>query len=175
MRAGRRGVAALGLALLLAGCGGNDVPQLMNLRATGQGPDEFGILPPKPLQMPPSLAELPPPTPGGANLTDPNPLADAAVALGGRPGAAGGIPAADAALTAQAGRYGTAADIRQVLAAEDLDWRRDNRGRVLERLFNVNVYFKAYEAMWLDQQAELARWRARGVRTVSAPPPLPGD
>ena len=97
------------------------------------------------------------------------------MALGGRPGPAGGIPAADAALTAQAGRHGTAADIRQVLAAEDLAWRRDNRGRVLERLFNVNIYFKAYEAMWLDQQAELERWRARGVRTVSAPPPLPGD
>jgi hypothetical protein len=52
------------------------------------------------------------------------------------------------------------------LASEDLDWRRDNNGRILERLFNVNVYYKAYRKQRLDQQAELARWRALGVRTL---------
>jgi hypothetical protein len=35
----------------------------------------------------------------------------------------------------------------------------------------VNVYFRAYAPLSLDQQAELDRWRARGVRNVSAPPP----
>jgi hypothetical protein len=34
--------------------------------------------------------------------------------------------------------------IRTTLASEDLQWRRDNNGRILERLFNVNVYYKAY-------------------------------
>jgi hypothetical protein len=41
---------------------------------------------------------------------------------------------------------------------------------VLEKLFNLNVYYKAYEPLSLDQYAELEKWRARGLRTPSAPP-----
>lgn len=86
MRSSRVVLAIAGAAMLtLAGCGSGDEPRLMNVRSTTQGPDEFGILPPKPLQMPTDLAALPPPTPGGANLTDPTPFSDAIVALGGRP------------------------------------------------------------------------------------------
>ncbi len=51
-----------------------------------------------------------------------------------------------------------------------LEYRRRNNGRVLERVFNVNVYFNAYRKQSLDQYAELERLRARGIRTVSAPP-----
>jgi hypothetical protein len=79
------------------------------------------------------------------------------------------------ALASYAGRYGVTPGIRQTLADEDLEWRRDNEGRVLERLFNVNVYYRAYEIQSLDQVRELDRWRARGVRTESAPPPQPGE
>jgi hypothetical protein len=79
------------------------------------------------------------------------------------------------ALARYAGRYGITPGIRQTLAAEDLEWRRDNEGRVLERLFNVNVYYRAYEIQSLDQVRELERWRARGVRTASAPPPKPRE
>ncbi|HSF65458.1 MAG TPA: DUF3035 domain-containing protein [Paracoccaceae bacterium] len=173
MKAGRGapGVAALALLVMLAGCGDGD-PRLMNIRAEGNGPDEFGILPPKPLAMPESLSDLPPPTPGGANRTDPTPTEDAIVALGGRPGAGAG---ADAALVGHVTRYGLSGDIRRTLAEEDLAFRTDNRGRILERLFNVNVYFRAYAEQSLDQQAELARWRRAGVRTVSAPPPQDGE
>lgn len=169
MRAGP--MAAAGLALgLLAACEGG-APELMNLRA-GEGPDEFAILPPKALQLPPDSAALPEPTPGGANLTDPDPRADAIAALGGDPdGGAGG----DAGLINHTGRYGRSADIRATLAAEDYDYRDRNRGRVLERLFNTTVYYRAYRPMSLDQQAELRRWRARGVATPSAPPPQPGE
>jgi hypothetical protein len=171
-----RTVLALAAAVLLSACGGGDkAPNLFNLEQPGNGPDEFAILPPRPLQLPENLAELPAPTPGGANLTDPTPNADAIVALGGNPGAAGGIPSGDAALVSHAGRLGVAPNIRGQLAAEDLDFRSDNQGRVLERLFNVNVYYKAYEEQSLDQQAELAFWRSRGARTPSAPPPLPGE
>ncbi len=173
MRA-RAGVTAIAIAAMLgmAACGNGDKPpQLMNLRAT-EGPDEFGIVPPKPLEMPESLAELPEPTPGGQNRTDQRPEDDAAIALGGRPQTvAGGIPSSDGALYAHAARFGTEAGIRATLASEDLEWRRDNNGRILERLFNVNVYFKAYRSFWLDQHAELERWRAKGIRTPSAPPP----
>jgi hypothetical protein len=169
-----RAVIAISAMLILAGCAGDGPPQLMNLRS-GQGPDEFGILPPKPLELPENLSELPEPTLGGANRTDPQPFDDAIVALGGKPGAAGGIPSGDSGLYSHAARFGVEGGIREKLAAEDLEWRRDNKGRILERLFNVNVYFKAYRKQWLDQQSELARWRKVGVKTPSAPPRSEGE
>lgn len=161
---------ALAAVLVLSACGGGDKdPILMNLRSATQGPDEFAIVPNKPLEMPASLAELPAPTPGGSNVADPTPEADAVVALGGNPARAGSS-AADGALIASAGRFGSSATIRGELAAEDLEWRRDHNGRLLEKLFNVNVYYKAYSGMSLDQEAELERWRKLGIRTPSAPP-----
>jgi hypothetical protein len=170
---------ALGAALLLSlsACGGvfgnkDKVPQLMNARAQTRSPDEFSVLPTKPLQMPENLAELPAPTPGGTNITDPTPEADAVAALGGNPAALGSetIAAANSGLVNYTGRLGRTAGIRQTLAAEDLDFRRRHDGRLLERIFNTNVYYKAYGRMSLDQYAELEYWRARGVRNVGAPP-----
>lgn len=143
----------------------------MNLRSSTQGPDEFAILPPKPLSMPEDLASLPEPTLGGANLTDPTPNADAVAALGGNIDAganAGGLVTA-------ASRYGVSSNIRSELAADDLEWRKKHDGRFLERLFNVNTYFKAYDDQSLDQQAELWRWRKAGAKTPSAPPPQDGE
>jgi hypothetical protein len=170
MQAGRSVLAIAAVAMLaLAGCSGDQ--SLMNIKQQGAGPDEFGVLPTKPLQMPENLAELPPPTPGGRNITDPTPEADAIVALGGRPDAPrAGVPASDGGLARYAGRYGVAPDIRQVLATEDLEFRLDNQGRPLEKLFGLNVYYKAYKPYELDQYAELEKWRARGLRTPSAPP-----
>ncbi len=162
----------MGLALALAGCGGNEQPILMHAGAGGDSPDEFGILPTKPLQMPTDLAALPAPTPGGRNLVDPTPMEDAVAALGGNPAALArtGVPAGDGALLAHAGRFGRDGAIREQLAAEDLAYRRKNDGRLLERLFSVNVYYKAYKPMSLDQHLELDRWRRAGARTPSAPP-----
>jgi len=178
MAAGRGAlvIAAIAVLTLSACSNGNDQPNLMNVSQPGAGPDEFAILPTKPLEIPENLAVLPAPTPGGTNLTDPTPNADAIVALGGRPSTPGkGIPSSDLALASYASRYGVTPGIRQTLAEEDLQLRQDNEGRVLERLFNVNVYFRAYQIQSLDQVKELERWRARGVRTVSAPPPQPGE
>ena len=42
--------------------------KLMTL-ASDDGPEEFAIVPSKPLELPPDLAQLPAPTPGGANIT----------------------------------------------------------------------------------------------------------
>ncbi|MDZ4308985.1 MAG: DUF3035 domain-containing protein [Cypionkella sp.] len=174
MRSARVVLAIAGAALLaLSACGGGKAPELMNLRSDSNGPDEFAILPPKALEMPPSLADLPAPTPGGANLTDPQPFADAITALGGNPPASSGV--SDAGLYNYATRNGVAPGIRATLAAEDLEFRSKNRGRPLERLFNQNVYYKAYARMSLDQQAELLRWRRAGARTPSAPPAKPGE
>lgn len=177
MRTARVILALAGAAILaLTGCASETTPHLMNLHSTTGGPDEFGILPPKALEMPKDIAVLPDPTPGGENLTDQHPKDDAIIALGGKPPkAADGIPAADSVLYAYASRYGVTSGIRELVAAEDLEWRRRNNGRLMERLFNVNVYFKSYRAMALDQFAALEHWRALGVRTPSAPPPKPGE
>ncbi len=164
--------ALIAAAAMLSACGSrNKEPQLLNIRSAT--PDEFGILPTKPLQEPENYNDLPAPTPGGRNLVDPTPHEDAVAALGGNPNAivpSNDVPAADGALVNYAARYGRSAAIRQTLAAEDLEYRRENDGRLLERLFNVNVYFKAYEPMSLNQHAELLRWRRAGARTPSAPP-----
>jgi len=158
------------LAGVLAGCGSRDKePSLLNIRQTSQGPDEFSIVPNKPLEEPPSFSELPPPTPGGRNITDPTPDADAISALGGKPGAL--ARPADGGIVNYASRFGRDAGIRGELAADDLEFRRKNDGRLLEKLFSVNVYFKAYAGMALDQYAELQRWRRKGLRTPAAPPP----
>ena len=167
----RMGTLALAALAMLAGCATRDSdPILMNAAAAHRGPDEFSILPTRPLQAPPDYRNLPQPTPGGRNLVDPDPRADAFAALGGRAPAAG-VPAADSALLAHTQRHGVQPGIREQLAAEDLQFRQRNRGRLLERLFGVNVYHRAYNrAQGLNQQTELERWRDGGRRTPAAPP-----
>lgn len=168
-------IGALAGAMLLSACSRPENPILMNATSNTRSPDEFAILPTKPLEMPPDvMAALPEPTPGGANRVDPTPQADAVAALGGRPEllASTAIPAADGAIVAAATRFGVASGIRDQLAAEDLEFRRSNNPRLLERLFNVNTYHRTYRdaGMTIDRHAELRRWRAAGARTPGAPP-----
>ncbi len=165
---GMKLAALVGLAALAA-CDRGD-PELMNIRS--DTPDEFSVLPTKPLEAPEDYTTLPEPTPGGTNLVDATPQADAVAALGGNPDRLkpGTIYAGEQPLLAYATRYGVPGDIRATLAAEDLEWRRANNGRLLERLFNVNVYYKSYKSMSLDQHLELERLRRRGIWTPSAPP-----
>ncbi len=161
-------VASVGLSA----CSSKKVGGMMNLRASGAGPDEFAILPTKPLTMPKSYQTLPTPTPGGENLTDPTPRADAVAALGGNPKylKAKGIARGDQGIIAVASRYGVSGNIRSVLATEDLEFRRKHRGKLLERLFGTTVYFSAYQPMTLDRYAELKRIRRAGLRAPAAPP-----
>ena len=153
------------LILALAACAPRE-PNLLNIKSNTRGPDEFAILPSKPLTIPTGTAALPPPTRGGSNRADPTPDADAIIALGGNPNA--GVR--DGGLLGYATRLGVSPTVRQDLAREDLEFRRDNDGRLLERVFNVNVYAKAYREQALDPYRELARLRRAGVRTPSAPP-----
>ena len=165
---------ALVAALALSACSkGDKVPKLMHLTSQTRSPDEFAILPTKPLSLPEDLASLPAPTPGGTNITDPTPFADAVAVLGGNPDAVtpGKMAAGNVGLIGYAGRFGTTADIRTQLASEDLAYRRHHDGRLLERLFSKNVYYRAYAPMSLDAYDELAYWRNLGVGNVSAPPP----
>lgn len=175
MQIGFRAVAAvIMVTLAVSACGNrNKEPNLVNFPRSGT-PDEFAVLPSKPLEAPESYAALPTPTPGGTNLTDPTPQADAVAALGGRPASAAvardNVLGADGNLLAYSSRFGSAPGIRQTLATEDLAFRRDNDGRLLERWFNVNIYYKAYRDQSLDQHQELLRLRRLGIRTPAAPP-----
>lgn len=131
------------------------------------GPDEFSVLPSKPLEAPDSLTALPTPTPGGTNLADQTPLADAAVALGGSPARA---PSGDSALLASAQRLGTTENIRGVLAAEDARFRRGRARLGAWNPFGRDRYFQAYARQRLDAYAEYERFRNAGTQVPSAPP-----
>ncbi|OCX65801.1 pyruvate/2-oxoglutarate dehydrogenase complex, dihydrolipoamide acyltransferase (E2) component [Thioclava sp. SK-1] len=170
MQTGRMLGIAVAAVLSLSACGSDRAPKLMFLK-TATGPDEFAILPTKPLEMPTDLASLPAPTPGGGNITDPTPERDAVAALGGNPNTfnvTGNVP--DNGIVAYASRNGTDPGIRQTLAAEDLAYRKANDGRLLQRLFQNTIYYRAYAPMALDQEAELEFWRKAGAKTPSAPP-----
>ncbi len=163
-------VALLAVAMVTA-CSRNSDPRLLNIASSTQGPDEFAIVPYKPLEPPEDFGTLPPPAPGRANRVDANPNDDVIVALGGNPGVvARGVAPSDAGLINHSSRYGRSGNIRQQLAKEDLDFRRRKDGRLLERLFNVNVYYRAYRGQSLDQYSELERFRRLGVRTPAALP-----
>jgi len=158
-----------GMFIFLAACGSEN-PSLLNIsQPRAEGPDEFAVLTTKPLELPENLAALPQPTPGGPNRTDPTPQADAIEALGGN-AAVLTRQATDSGLLAYTNRFGVNPQIRAELAEEDLAFRRENDGRLLERIFNTNVYFDAYEEMELNKGAELERLRRAGVRTPAAPP-----
>lgn len=160
------------VAVLALGACERGEPDLIRFRATGEGPDEFGVLPTQPLtleELPAEVAELPPPTPGAGNRTDPTPVADAYAALGGSMAAAN--RSADGGIVNYASRRGVDPNIRAELAANDARYRGQRRGRLLERLFGVTSYYDAYRGMSLDQYRELQRIRRAGVRNPAAPPP----
>ncbi|WP_138466358.1 DUF3035 domain-containing protein [Poseidonocella sp. HB161398] len=162
----------LAALMALGACASSDeAPDLMRFRNNSTHPDEFVVVPSKPLQTP-DTNTLPVPTPGSANRADQTPVADAVAALGGSPAALGrsGIPSSDSAVLAYAGRSGVDPQIRDTLEQEDIDWRKRNNLRPVERILNIDGYYDAYETMQLDQQAELERMRARGVIVPAAPP-----
>lgn len=169
----RRSILALTLiTFAIAACGRND-GVLTRIKNDGNGPDEFAILPTGPLQTPESYNSLPPPTPGAANLVDPNPRAAGIAALGGNPAVtvpSGAVSSADGGLVNHTSRFGVTPGVRRDLAAEDAQVRR-RHGRV--NIFNIGPnddYTDAYRKQWLDAQAEQRRLTQRGVVTPSAPP-----
>ena len=170
----RLGLPALLAALIaLSACGASDNDfALRKIRPTSNGPDEFTIVPNKPLEMPMSLTELPQPTPGQANRTDLNPEADAVAALGGNPAAelSRGVGAGDGALVTAASRRGVDPNIRATLAQEDEDFRRRQFRFKRLQLFAQDKYYASYERETLDSQRTKRLWRRSGAPTPSAPP-----
>ncbi len=164
------GAIILSGMLVLSGCASKGLRQF---EPAGSGPDEFMILPNKPLTAPKDYAVLPAPTPGGANLVDQNPLSDAVVALGGRASAldAQGVPVSDATLVAQASRYGVPSNTRVVLAEEDAAFRKRKRRFSGLQIFPSDRYSQAYSREALDRFGETERFRQAGFPTPSSPPP----
>lgn len=164
-----RAILCVGMVALLSACAGGD-RGLRDLRSNGGGPDEFRVIPAAPLILPSDLNALPTPTPGGTNLTDPTPNADAVAVLGGNPNALvpAGIPSRDGALVTAASRNGVDPAIRQTLASEDAAFR--NQRARLSLFGGRDRYFSAYARQALDAFAELQRFRNAGVATPSAPP-----
>ena len=161
----------LALCVLVSGCT-RKPPQIMHPQRGMVTPDEFAILPTKPIEMPRDYTALPPPTPGAGNRTDVNPQAEAVAALGGNPArvSTDGKLGDDGALIRQTTRYGVQPQIRTELAAADLEFRQRNRGRLLERWFAVPTYYKAYRRDELNQHGTTAYYRRAGVPTSAAPP-----
>ncbi|WP_232829413.1 DUF3035 domain-containing protein [Tropicimonas sp. IMCC34043] len=175
MSTGRMARAGVLIALALVAvtaCSRKD-PNLMQIGRARYTPDEFAILPSKPIETPPSYTALPPPAPvGSPNRTDVTPTADAVAALGGNPArvAQDGKLGADGALIKQTSRYGTDPQIRTELAQDDLEYRQRHRGRLMERIFRVPTYYRVYEGSELNQYGSLIGARQRNVPTPAAPP-----
>ncbi len=157
-------------AVTVAGCSSKG---LKDIRPQGAGPDEFAVLPVKPLTEPKDYSFLPAPTPGGANLTDPNPTEDAVVALGGNAAAlnpARAVPSTDQALVTASSRYGVPPNTRQELAQEDAEFRKRQSRFTRIRLFPVDRYEQAYRKQSLDPYKQTDALRKQGLGTPSAPP-----
>ena len=156
--------------LALSACGQKT---LRDLRQTGSGPDEFLVLPPKPLSEPADYSTLPVPTPGGSNLTDTDPRAEAVAALGGKPAAlvpGSGVPAGDASLVTASSRYGVRSDIRASLAAEDAALIKRKRRIGGIKIVPVDRYEQIYAKQTLDANAATEAFRRAGVATPTSPP-----
>ncbi|WP_136441096.1 DUF3035 domain-containing protein [Pacificoceanicola onchidii] len=160
------------VALSACGLGKDRDITLHDLRTNSGKPEEFAITPTKPLQAPENYADLPAPTPGGANRTDQQPLKDAVAALGGRPerlDAGTGVPASDTAIIGRASRFGRDSGIRESLAEEDLAFRK-RRSLFTWSIIPRDEYYRAYRRQALDPYRWLEIYRRAGARTPAAPP-----
>lgn len=167
MRA-RRAIAAATLLLAataIGGCGGRGIAGGLRAAGIAGTPDEFMVLPTKPLEMPKDLTALPPPLPGTVSRVDYVPRQEAVAGLTGRPALA---TTGAAGLVARAGPVDPS--VRTELAREDAEWRATHHGLFFERLFTRDKSALVYQDMVLDAPAELERLRRLGVETPPATP-----
>ena len=76
-----RAAMTAGMVAAISACGGSGGVR-ESFGVTLESPDAFNVYPRRPLQMPPSMAQLPAPRPGAPSPLDPRPEADAQAALG---------------------------------------------------------------------------------------------
>ncbi|MEO0401685.1 MAG: DUF3035 domain-containing protein [Pseudomonadota bacterium] len=144
---------------------------LRQVTSRGEGPDEFIVVPAKPLEQPESFAALPQPTPGGFNRSDQRPLEDSVAQLGGqRTSPNGAIPGGDAALVNHTSRFGREANIRGTLAEADAQFRKRSARLTRIRIVREDFYNQAYRREALNPARVAAQFRRAGIATPSAPP-----
>lgn len=163
-------ILAIGASLSACNRNSGNGRPLLNLRQSAIAPDEFLVVPQKPLETPASLAVLPTPDPGAKARVMIDFESNLLEALGGRPMSDGAIPASDGAFVkaARAGS-GTTDGIRDLLRAEDQAFRDDRAGRI-ERFAKKRKAVMIYDPMLLDPVAEAARMQALGVKIPAVPP-----
>lgn len=163
-------VMILGLSVGVLGCSNKPLHEMRN---NSNGPDEFLVEPVKPLTAPRDYDVLPAPTPGGSNLVDLDPRADAVDALGGSPEAlkVAGVPASDQALVTSSSRYGVTPGTREQLAQEDAEFRKRQARWSGFKLFPVDRYSQAYRRNNLEPFPVNEAFRRSGRKTPTAPAP----
>lgn len=161
-------VFALLSSLVACGRGGGQSGSILNLRQSAVAPDEFLVVPQKPLETPSDLSQLPTPVPGAPDRVAIDFEANLLTALGGRPGRGGAAPATDAALLNAVRVNGVTPDIRDLLRQEDQAYRDARKGR-LSRLEKKRLAATIYDRFLLDPFAEAARLRSQGVKTPAVP------
>ncbi len=166
--------ASLAVSITLAGCSGREgvTPDLARYHSKGV-PDEFAVVVYNRITTPDRTTTLPEPgTSQSRARQDPEAIVDRV--LGGQSASRrdARTPAADAGLLSHMATRGIHDDIRRITAQEDLRIRRANPGRLLERVFRTDIYYRAYEDMTLDPAIETERLLSSGYR-VLAPPPDP--
>lgn len=145
---------------------------LRQITSRGDGPDEFIVVPSKPLEQPANYAALPTPTPGAGNRTDQFPLQESVQKLGGQRGSpTAPVPSGDVALVNQASRFGVDPNIRTSLAEEDAAFRKRQSRLTQIRIFPEDLYNRAYRREALDAERTAQAYRRAGIPTPSAPPP----
>ena len=145
-------------------------PQLLQFSNDG-GPDDLATVPTRPLEYPDPTIALLPPIKDGPSRADAVPKEDAILALGGTVSREQvNWASADPELAVYSTRFGYNPTIRRNIDAEDLEFRRNNDGLLLERVFEVNLYFNVYRPQSLDPYDELQKLRRANVRTPAAPP-----
>lgn len=160
--------SALISVLFLAACENKGLRQI---QPRGNGPDEFIIVPAKPLEQPESFSALPEPTPGGFNRTDQRPLEDSVAALGGqRTSPNAPIPGSDGALINHASRFGRDANIRATLAAADAQFRKRQSRLTQIRIIQEDSYAQAYRREAIRPARVAEQFRRAGIPTPTAPP-----
>ena len=154
------------IIFLLSACSSDDA-RLRDLYDVGTGPEEFAVLPSKPLTIPSNLKNLPVPDLAAGNLADPTPKHDLIEILGGSIDNSISIPEKDKNLLKYVSRAGVDSNIRQELAEEDQKFLRKMGVLTSVKLFRVDRYNQIYRKMTLSAPKELERWRSLGVRTPS--------
>ncbi|KAB7614308.1 DUF3035 domain-containing protein [Amylibacter sp. SFDW26] len=161
----------LALGFLVAACGRGEsiFDKNGDFKIRDAGPDEFSIIPTKPLEIPEDTVTLPEPTLGSKNRVDLEPDRDAITALGGNPERLDSelIASDEQALIAAASRSGVPGNIRDQIDADAKVIAKKRKPRFFQRWIGHDGRLQTYKSESLDPVLETDRLRRQGVRTPS--------